>query len=953
MAYVHFTGTAQAGGANTLTLAAGSLAPRDSGAYLRLVSGAGSVQERAVTAYDDVTKVATVVPWAFNHYSYSNDPSHASWSKSNVTVETAAAVRQDGTTWNRLTDTSSVAQASISKNIVALPSTQYCASISLKADTHTGLCHLGLYFPTATVKDCSFRFNYTTGEVTNKSVNVDGDVEVEAEAGGGWRVKWKGTSLADTDTCRIYCYITNSADVSLTGSIYWAHAQLKPATGHGDYIETGATPVLLPDSTTVYECLAPDNPRKRLNLASAFPAIPKDVPLGLKRFLEKVKELLELRNAQVGSPLDANPTYRDLIATGLIKVTDDAPLLAAGREFRLDTRTWLTSNIPEWVTDTTNPPVPTGFTVTTNASTITLFWDDPAFANYKQTLVYRAASNNLSAAEIIGSNTGNTYVDDLPPEGTQYYYWIRHESRSELRSDFNSTNGTTVSNTPAQPTVSHVFSGENLVLSWTTPTSNLTIQYYEVSYGASPGGNPVGIAQTNTLRVRADFSGARTYWVRAVDVNGNFGTAGSRVVTVTAPGQPSIAQTLTGVSLAISITAGTPGSLPIAYYDIRHGASWAAGTPLGLSSATRYEFEVNWTGSRTFHVVAFDTAGNQSTAGSSTFTLVPGVVNSVTPQVIDNHVLLQWASTPGTLPVKTYNVYRGATLIGTSDTLFSAVFESLAGTYVYKVEPVDSAGNVGTFATATTVVAAPPDFILFDQLDSDFSGTKTTCWMDPESEILYANVDPTETFQDHFTTRGWSTPQDQITAGYPLFLVGKTTGSYLEKVDYGTTVPSTKITMTPTNIFTNGTVTQAPTISTSPDDVGYTDFAGVFSAFGTAFQYVKYKIDFTAVHDGTGLAADTSNLIGIKPLRFTLDLKLKTFQGVVAAAAADVGGTSVDITGLFLDVQAIQLTPLSLTAKHPTYDFTDVPNPTSFKVLLWDAAGSRVSGDVSWTLRGV
>ncbi len=684
---------------------------------------------------------------------------------------------------------------------------------------------------------------------------------------------------------------------------------------------------------------------------SGLPEIPRDTPVGLRRFLTKLKETFEVRNAQLGSPLDANPTYRDLIEAGLIKVSEDTPLLAAGREFRLDTRTWITSNIPNWITDNTVPPVPTGFMVTANTSVITLIWDYPVFTNYKQTIIYRATSNNLSSAAVIGSNTGNTYVDDLPPYGTAYYYWIRHESKSELLSDFNSTNGTTVGNVPAQPTVSYAFAGGDLVLSWTTPTSNLTIQYFEVSYGDSPGANAVGISQSNSLRVRVDFGGTRKYWVRAVDVNFGLGQPASIDVTVASPGQPVVSQVVVGGSLALTVES-VQGSLPIAYYDIRYGSSFAAGTPLSVSPATYYELAVNWTGSRTFWAVAVDTAGNQSSSASLVFNPTLPVVSSLTPQVVDNNVLLRWSATQGTLPIDRYNVYRDVTLLGSVSALFDVVFESSAGTYVYKVEPIDSAGNVGTSATASVVVNTPPDFVLYATSESTFSGTKTSVLADSDVGLI-ANVDTSETWTTHFTSRSWTTPQNQIDAGYTRFLVGKTTGSYLEKVDYGTTIPSTKLAMSATTAFSNGTVTMTPTLSTSPDDSSYTDFAGVWEAFSTAFRYVKYKIDFSAAHNGTGLATDTSNLIAIKPLTYRLDVKQKTAQGTTACNSADAGGTSVDITGLFIDVQAITLTPLSTTAKFPTYDFTDVANPTSFKILLWDAGGSRVSGDCSWTLRGV
>ncbi len=35
------------------------------------------------------------------------------------------------------------------------------------------------------------------------------------------------------------------------------------------------------------------------------------------------------------------------------------------------------------------------------------------------------------------------------------------------------------------------------------------------------------------------------------------------------------------------------------------------------------------------------------------------------------------------------------------------------------------------------------------------------------------------------------------------------------------------------------------------------------------------------------------------------------------------------------------------------YDFAGGANPTDFKVLLFDDTGTRVSGDFSWTARGV
>jgi hypothetical protein len=54
-----------------------------------------------------------------------------------------------------------------------------------------------------------------------------------------------------------------------------------------------------------------------------------------------------------------------------------------------------------------------------------------------------------------------------------------------------------------------------------------------------------------------------------------------------------------------------------------------------------------------------------------------------------------------------------------------------------------------------------------------------------------------------------------------------------------------------------------------------------------------------------------------------------------------------------VDVFSISVTPATTTAVIAVYDFVDVPNPTSFKVLLYNTSGTRVSGNFSWSVRGV
>ena len=65
------------------------------------------------------------------------------------------------------------------------------------------------------------------------------------------------------------------------------------------------------------------------------------------------------------------------------------------------------------------------------------------------------------------------------------------------------------------------------------------------------------------------------------------------------------------------------------------------------------------------------------------------------------------------------------------------------------------------------------------------------------------------------------------------------------------------------------------------------------------------------------------------------------------------GGTVVSFNYTFIDVASIAVTPAATSAVIAVYDFVDVANPTSFKVLLFNTAGARVSGNFSWSARGV
>ncbi len=484
-----------------------------------------------------------------------------------------------------------------------------------------------------------------------------------------------------------------------------------------------------------------------------------------------------------------------------------------------------------------------------------------------------------------------------------------------------------------------------ITLTW-DKVADLDLDGYEIKDGATV----LGIAKTTSFKVGLLPVGAKTYTVRALDTSGTYSTtAASASVTIAAAGAPTVTGSFVGENYVITWNA-VQGDLATQAYEIRYGASYAAGTSLGTIKGTSFSLKANWSGSRTFWVAAIDLSNNTGTAGSAAATVNAPVAVTMTQEVIDNNVLLKWSDGTATLPIDYYELrkgstWAGATVIGRISARFSAIFESSAGVYKYWIAGVDVAGNLGATANVDALVNQPPDYQLEYNQNSTFSGTKSNF-------VAFDNgyltpVDTTETWQSHFTSRGWTTLQNQVSAGYDIYALPSATAAYYEEtVDYGTVLAATKITATLSYTTNSGSVTVTPKISVRKLITdAWTDYNGVTSVFVTDFQYVKVRFDFS----GTG----NDDLITISGLNIRFDVKLRNDAGTAAAVSTDSGGTTVNFNVNFVDVESITVTPKGTAARIAVYDFVDVVNPTSFKVLLFDTSGTRVSGDVSWSAKGI
>jgi hypothetical protein len=506
----------------------------------------------------------------------------------------------------------------------------------------------------------------------------------------------------------------------------------------------------------------------------------------------------------------------------------------------------------------------------------------------------------------------------------------------------------------------YVVTPQGILLKWDDIT-DLDLDRYEIRLGSSwASATFLNRVSSNEYLVPDSYNaGTYQFKIKAFDTSENEST-NSANLTVVIDG----ADAVSGLSASIADTnllldwVEPSSEFTIEKYEIRRGltsGSYGTSTLVGYAKTTTFSMLVDWTDDNNrFYVTAIDVYQNVGSTANVDITISnPGIVQNITANVIDNTVLLRWeAPITGSLPVKKYNIYEGATfgsatLVGSADVTVIFLREVQAGNYTYWVEPVDTANQVGTADDITCIVDQPPDYLLRDTLDLDLSTLDTATNSIYDSGKIIAPVVTSETWAQHFTNNSWSTPQDQINAGFPIYIQPtNTTNAILEeKIDYGAVLAGSIIRMAVTYQTPDGSVTITPTISYSDDDVTYTD-VNSYMTFATNFRYVKVKLEIEA--------DDETSFIEISNINVRIDAKKRTDSGTANVYAADTGGTVINFNVNFLDIGqgSIVVTPQGTSVLDWVVDFTDVPNPTGFKVLLYNSGGTRVDGVVRWQAEG-
>jgi len=485
----------------------------------------------------------------------------------------------------------------------------------------------------------------------------------------------------------------------------------------------------------------------------------------------------------------------------------------------------------------------------------------------------------------------------------------------------------------------------NIVMSWDN-ILDADLSFYEIQ---DQNNAVIYQGKNNTFKYNMQAAGAYTFKIKAVDTSGNYSTNWTTAsITISAPSTVgNLTYAINGEFCDISWDDAIPTSFPIKQYKITYGTNR---TLVSYGKITLARIKVDWGGSRTFYITAIDQFGNEGAEASITVNITaPAAITGLNISVIDNFALLKWNSATGMLPIDFYEIRKGATyatatVIAQQKGNFLTDFETQSGDYTFWVVAVDTAGNYGTEVSQTAHINQPPDYVLNKDWIDDNSGTKTNVMID-ENSYLLGNVNTTETWADHFVNNGWNTPQDQITAGYPIYIQpALTTGSYSQTFDYGAVLASTKITVNVTSQAIAGSSSYTVTISTKKLATdSWTVFPAGNSVYATDFRYVKVDI---------AISGTATDLLEISNIEVRLDSKLLNDGGETAVYAADTNGTTIYFNKAFVDVTSITVTPKGTAQLTAVYDFVDVPNPTYFSVYLFDSTGTRVDGTVSWQVKG-
>ena len=407
--------------------------------------------------------------------------------------------------------------------------------------------------------------------------------------------------------------------------------------------------------------------------------------------------------------------------------------------------------------DTSPPTAPGALSASGAVGKATLSWgaatDNVGVVKYD---LYRSSVSGFTPAlgNRIAQPTGTSYTDTTAP-GSYYYKVAAEDGAGNIGPASNEASATVLADTTAPTAPSDLaasVAGGTVNLSWTGSTDDVAVTRYDLYRGTSAGFTPtVGNRIAQPLGTSYSDSGLAIgsyyYKVAAEDAAGNLSGSSNEVTASVADSSPptapsGVATAVVGTSVNISWSASSD-NVGVARYNLYRGTSPGFTPSLANRIAqpltTLYSDLGLTAGSYYYKLSAEDAAGNVSGLSNEAQAVIPDTSPPTTPSLSANggagQASLSWTAATDNVAVTRYDLYRSTTSgftpsvanrIAQPSGLSYSDLGLAAGTYYYKLQAEDGAGNlsaVSNEASALVTSAAPSGLVAAYGFDE---GTGTT-----------------------------------------------------------------------------------------------------------------------------------------------------------------------------------------------------------------------------------
>jgi hypothetical protein len=391
------------------------------------------------------------------------------------------------------------------------------------------------------------------------------------------------------------------------------------------------------------------------------------------------------------------------------------------------------------VGDTSPPTAPGTLTATGAVGKATLSWgaasDNVGVVRYD---LYRSSTSGFtpSVANRIAQPSGLSYTDSGLAAGTYYYKVQAEDAAGNIGPATNEASALVLADTSAPSVPANLaasVAGGTVNLSWSASSDDVAVTRYDLYRGTSPGFTP---SLANRIAQPAGTSygdsglaiGSYYYKVAAEDAAGNISGPSNEVAATVADSTPptapsNLGATIVGTTVNLAWSASSD-NVGVLRYNLYRGTS-AGFTPsvanrIAQPTTTLYSDIGLPAGSYYYKLTAEDGAGNVSGLSNEVAATIPDTTPPTVPANLTatggaGQASLSWSAATDNIAVSRYDLYRSSTS-GFTPSVANRIAQPTglsysdlglaAGTYYYKVQAEDGAGNLSGASNETSAVVA-------------------------------------------------------------------------------------------------------------------------------------------------------------------------------------------------------------------------------------------------------